>query len=152
DNSFDATKAATAASKLINVDKVNALVSVGSPAGNATSPVAQAAKVVHFAIGSDANMAKGEYNFTHWTMPEEEVTKLIQELNARKITKVAILAANHSGINPIIADFEAKIASTPIKVAGKEIFTAGLKDFRTPISKLQKSNPEIYLVIAFDPE
>jgi len=152
DNSFDATKAATAASKLINVDKVNAIVSVGSPAGNATSPVAEAAKVIHFGTASDANVAKGEYNFTHWTMPQEEVIKLVEELNRRGLTKIALLAGNHSGINPIVSDIEARIVSTPIKVVGKEIFTAGQKDFRTMITKLQKTNPEIYVLLSFDPE
>lgn len=152
DNSFDAQKAASAASKLINIDRVSALVSVGSPAGNGTSPLAETAHVVHFGTGSDANIAKGEYNFTHWTMPQEEVTKLIQELNHRGITKIAILGANHSGINPVIDDFVAKAASTSIKIVGKEIFSAGQKDFRTMIAKLQKLNPEIYLVESFDPE
>jgi branched-chain amino acid transport system substrate-binding protein len=152
DDAFDAQKGATSVTKLISVDGVQGLVSVGSTVGNVASPLAQAGKVVHFATGSDANMAQGEYNFTDWTMPQEEVNKLIQELIRRKITKVAIIGVNQQGYKAIENDFIAKVASTSIKVVGNETFNSGQKDFRTSITKLQKLNPEIYLIGSFDPE
>ena len=152
DDAFDAQKAASAANKLINVDKVNALVSVGSTAGNSISPIAEAAKIPHFGTASDANVAKGEYNLTDWTQPKEEVTKLIQELTRRKITKVAMIEQNQQGVAAIDNDFKNRAPAAGIQVVGAEQFNQGTKDFRTSISKLQKLNPDIYFIGAFDPE
>ena len=65
---------ATAANKLINIDKVNAIIDI-TAAGNAVSPIAEQNKVIHFGIANDQNIAKGDYNFLH-TVPPIKTTKL----------------------------------------------------------------------------
>ncbi|HEX7724320.1 MAG TPA: ABC transporter substrate-binding protein [Candidatus Paceibacterota bacterium] len=152
DDAFDAQKGASSINKLVNVDKVSGLISVGSTVGNVATPIAEASKVPHIGMASDPNVAKGQYNFIHWTRPQEEVTALVSELQRRKLTKVAIIGLNQQGFKAIEDDFVEKARVAGITVVGNETFNTGQKDFRTIIAKLQKTNPQIYLLGAFDPE
>ena len=79
DDQFKPEEAANTANKLIDVDKVNAIVSFGSPTGNVVSPIAEENDVIHFGIASDLTIAKGDYNFIDWTPPYKETDLLVSE-------------------------------------------------------------------------
>ncbi len=99
DDSFNPTSAASAAHKFINIDHVNALVSFGSGSGNAVSPIAEEAKTPHLnAIASDSNVAKGDYNFVHWTPPDKEAKLLVDQLKKRSIKNAIIFEQKQAGI------------------------------------------------------
>lgn len=151
DDSFDAAKAAGVMQKFLSVDKVDAVISTGSTAGNVVAPLAETNKLPHIGLASDPVVAKGDYNFINWTRPQEEVTAMISEMKKRNITKVAIIGVNQQGYQAIQQDFKAKATAAGISFT-EEIFNAGQIDFKTVISKSQKSNPQIYLLNAFDPE
>jgi branched-chain amino acid transport system substrate-binding protein len=151
DDSFTASKAVTVMNKFMSIDKVNAVVSVGSTAGNVIAPLAETNKIPHIGMASDPVVAKGDYNFINWTRPQEEVMALVNELKNKGITKVAIISVNQQGFIAINKDFEEKAKVAGITIV-TEVFNQGQTDFKTVISKLQKENPGIYLLNAFDPE
>ena len=93
DYGYDTMHAATATNKLINADKVDALISWSSMAGNVVSPLAEQHKLVHFAISNDNQVAKGKYNFTHFTPSEALADKLVKQIEAKGAKKVALFAA-----------------------------------------------------------
>ncbi len=70
DDGSTAAKAASAAQKLIYVDKVDAVITTTSVTGNAAKPVALAAKVPHICVCSDITIANAEYNFTNSIPPK----------------------------------------------------------------------------------
>ena len=93
DYGFEAIRASSAANKLINADKVNALITWSSIAGNIVSPLAEHNKMVHLSICNDENVAKGKYNFTHFTPSEalaEKLVKQIENINAKKVALFAV--------------------------------------------------------------
>jgi branched-chain amino acid transport system substrate-binding protein len=151
DDSFDAAKASGVIQKFISIDKVNAVISVGSTAGNVVAPIAEANKLPHIGMASDPVVAKGNYNFINWTRPQEEVDAMISEMRERNITKVAIIGVNQQGFQAINTDFKTKALAAGITFE-EEVYNPGQTDFRTIITKLQKGNPQIYLIGAFDPE
>jgi len=152
DDSTDPKTTSTAATKLINVDKVDALVSFTSGPGNVVSPIAQQNKILHVGIASDANIAKGEYNFLHWTMPEEENKVLISELQKRGLKKVAVIALNQQGTEATMSDFKKQINSTEIKIVYYANINFGDTDFKTILLKAEEAKPDIYLLEEFPPE
>lgn len=152
DDGFDPKRTASALTKLISVDKVSALMTFASAAGNIAQPIAEKNQIVHIGIASDPTIAKGDYNFIHWTPPFEEVRLFIQELKKRNIHKVAVFGANIQGITAVIDELEKQVKGTDIEVVSKDIFNFGTTDFRTIITKAKKTNPEIYVPIAFSPE
>lgn len=152
DDSFDVKKTATAANKLINIDKVSALVSIASAAGNVVNPIAEKAKIIHFGIASDPMVATGTYNFIHWTPPYEETKVFVPELVKRGYKKVAILGAQIQGVIAVIDSFKKDIKGTDVVVVSEQIFNFGTTDFRTMIAKAEAAKPDIYMLEAFSPE
>ncbi|MDB5259264.1 MAG: Branched-chain amino acid transport system substrate-binding protein [Candidatus Taylorbacteria bacterium] len=152
DDGFDPKRTASAAQKLISIDKVDAIVTLASSAGNIVNPIAEKNKVIHFAIASDPTIAKGNYNFIHWTPPKAEVETFIKELGRRKIRKIAIFGAHIPGIIAINNEMKRQIAGTEISIVDEEDFNFGETDFKTRILKAQEKQPDIYVLFAFSPE
>jgi len=152
DDQLDSKMSASAANKLISVDKVDAIVSFGSGPGNVISPIAEQNKVVHFGIATDPVVAKGEYNFIHWTPLAEENRVFVAELQRRGIKKLGIFESNAQGANALIADLKEKLKGTDIEIVTEQIFNSGERDFRSIIAKAKDSGAQIYMLMAFSPE
>ncbi len=152
DSALDPKTALSAANKLIGIDKVDAIVDAYAPIGNAISPVAEKSKVPHFSIAFDPNIAKGEYNFIHFTPPSSISKTFIDELVRRNIGTVAVLRINNQGIQSVSDEFEKQIASTSIKVVADEVFQPGERDFRSHITALKQKNPQLYVLLSIPPE
>jgi branched-chain amino acid transport system substrate-binding protein len=152
DNELDPKLTSTALQKLINIDKVDAVISFTSGPGNVVSPVAQENKIIHIGIGSDKNIAKGEYNFLHWTQPEEENRVFVAELQKLGIKNIAVFSWNQQGSIAVLDDLKEKLKETDIKIVGEDISTSGEKDFKTNIMKMEKLNPDAYVMLTFPPE
>ena len=142
----------SAVNKLISVDKADVIVSFGSGPGNVIAPVAEQNKVVHFGIASDPNVAKGEFNFIHWTPPSEENKVFIEELQRRGIKKLGVFESNQQGAAAAMADLREKLKGTDIEIVTDQVFNPGEKDFRSIIAKAKNSGADIYLLLAFSPE
>jgi len=152
DDQFNSTKAVTAANKLVSVDGTKALVSFGSPAGNAINPIAQLNKVVHInGFASDPNVAKGEYNFVHWTPPYEEAGLLVKELESRGIKKVVVFDLNHSGALPLSESFVDMADKQGIEVAARYTSNPEDRDFRTIIQKAKAQGAEMFVILLPSP-
>ena len=152
DSVLDAKTAVSAANKLINIDKVDAIVDAYAPIGNAVSPITEKAKVPHMDMAFDANIAKGDYNFIHFTPPSSVSKVFISELIRRGITKVAVLRINNQGIQAVFDEFKNQLASTSIQITGDEVFQPGERDLRSRIAKIKQTNPELYVLLSIPPE
>ena len=152
DDALDTKMTSTAATKLINVDKVDALVSFTSGPGNVVSPIAQQNKILHVGVASDGNIANGSYNFLHFTPPEEETKVLIRELNARGLKKIAVFGHNQQGVIATVNALKKQIENTNISIVYEGVINPGDSDFRTMLMKAEESKPDIYLIQIFPPE
>lgn len=154
DDQFDAAKAATTANKLISIDKVDAIASAGSPAGNTISPIAEQNKIIHIGLASDPTMAKGDYNFDHWTPPYSEAKLLISEFQKRGIKNVVLFEQNQPGVLAFTNSLRSQLAGTGIKLIDEEKFNDGTRDFRTLITKAKSASvkADIYLLETTSPE
>ncbi|MDO8628835.1 MAG: ABC transporter substrate-binding protein [Nanoarchaeota archaeon] len=152
DDALDAKLSATAAQKLINIDNVDALVSISSGTGNVVAKIAQESQIIHFGIASDPAVATGAYNFIHWTPPEKENPVLIKELQKRGISKIAVIGMNHAWVAAEMKDLKERLPGTDIELVSEQYFNSGERDFRTIILKAREESPQIYVILAFSPE
>lgn len=152
DDGFEAKRQISSINKLINIDQVDAFATLASGAGNIATPIAEGKKVIHIGIASDPSIAKGEYNFIHWTPPAEEAKLFVSELQKRGLSRVAMLGANIQGITAVMDEVEKQVQGTNIQIVSKDIFNFGEKDFRTLIAKAKATNPDVYVPVAFSPE
>jgi branched-chain amino acid transport system substrate-binding protein len=152
DDEFKAEKTASAANKLISVNGVNAIVSFGGTGGNIVSPIAEKSHVVHFGVTTDLNVAKGDYNFIHFTLPGEQTRAFISELQKRGIKKLAYFTLNSSGYLATEEDVKINLKNTDIQIVSAQKFNFGEKDFRSYISKAKLVNADIWVLGAQSPE
>lgn len=152
DDGMEAKRTAATTGKLINVDKVDAIVSISSGTGGVVSPIAETSKVIHFGLASAQSVADGDYNFIHWTPPSEEARTLVATLEKKGIKTVAMLGLNQQGFLAIRDEILKQIEGKDIKVTSDQTINPGEKDFRTAIAKAKADNPDIYIVTFFSPE
>lgn len=152
DDEFKAEKTASVANKLINIDKVNAIVSFGGTGGNVVSPIAEQNKVIHFGVTTDQKVAKGKYNFIHYTLPGEQTSAFIAELERKNIKKLVYFTLNSSGYLVTEGDVKESLNSTDIKIVSELKFNAGEKDFRSYISKAKLAGADVWVIGAQAPE
>ncbi len=152
DDRLDNKLSASAAQKLINIDNVDAIISFTSGTGNVINPMAESAKVVHFGIASDANIANGNYNFIHWTQPPEEGRVFVKKLQEEGVKSISVIELNHPGTNAIVDGLEMHISGSGIAITGIHKFNFGDTDFKNMILKIKQENPEMIFIGAIAPE
>jgi len=152
DDALDQKLTSNAANKLINLDKVNALISFTSGSGNVITPLATDNKVIHICVASDPNIAKGDYNFLHWTTPAEEDRVWIEEAIKRGIKKVATIQFNQQGQYALLDDLKKQIQGKDIEIVDSQFANTGNRDFRAMIEKAKSKNPEAIFIGFFSPE
>lgn len=152
DDGTNPAQSASAAQKLINVDKVDAIISVTSGTGNAIKPIATAAKVVQLCLCSDSTVADGKYNFTNIILPGDEAAKWLAEAKATGVKKIAILAQNQPGFNLLIDNLTKLATSSGITIVFNDRSEPTIKDFNTVIAKARATKPDLILVGYFPPQ
>lgn len=151
DSAGDAVKAASAAEKLILVDRVQMLMSITSQDGNIVGPKAEAAKIPHFGIANDEKVEEGEYNFVHWVSAQSQVDVMIAELQKRNLKNVAFLMEQNDAWVAVEAAFKESIKNTDIKIVFEDKFTKEIMDFRGVLENAKKANPDVIMVESFSP-
>ncbi len=155
DDQFKTSIGATVANKLISIDHASALISFGSPVGNVVSPIAEKNKITHINdFASDPNVAKGMYNFVHYTPAYEDSKLFISELHKRGLKNVVFFGQqDNPGVTAIINTFLADASKdSAISVLSTQLFNTGTRDFRTLIEKTKGLNADIFVLEASSPE
>lgn len=152
DDAMERVKTATALQKLINVDKVDVLISWSSGSGNVVSPVAEQEQIIHFGIASDPIIAEGKFNFLHWTPPESENEKFVAQLQKQNISKIAIIALNQEGFRTTINDLKPRFEQADIQIVYEAIVPPEQRDFKTEITKAKEAKPEILFIGFWPPQ
>lgn len=152
DDGLSPTRSVTAARKLIEVDKVDALISWSSSTGLSLASLTEAKKIPHLCIGSDPAVSKGRrYTFTYWALPENEGGLLASELVRRKVQRVAILAATHNGVLALRDAFVTALSKSPdVFVVASEEVLPDARDLKGVLERMKARGPlDAFVTILF---
>ena len=151
DSMLNMAKSAAIASKMISLDKVDAMISFAADIGNAVVPVAEKSKVIHFAMSVDPSGASGEYNFINWTMPDSSTDKMVEIIKEKGFENVAIVSFNQSGALANSNMLKAKLDREGI-VNNLYKFNPDIRDFRMDIEKMNEAGACLYVLRMFEPQ
>lgn len=151
DDEGNPTKSASAAQKLINIDKVDAIISVSSGAGNAVKPIAEQAGIPHISNASDLSIADTKTGFIISLLPDDEAQKWLQEAKENNVKTIAILSQNHPGVNITMEYIKKYAGDYEITVVYDEQFDSQTRDFKTSVAKAKQTSPDLYMVAMFPP-
>lgn len=150
DFDYDAPRAATAANKLINTDKVDAIISWSAVAGNVISPIADKANVFHFGISNDKNIAVGKHNFIHWTQSEVLADKMVELIMKKNAKSVVLFAVYQPGLQQTTDLVESKLKAKGVKTE-RVNFGIDDKDFKVIVDKMKQKNFDVWYITALPP-
>jgi branched-chain amino acid transport system substrate-binding protein len=92
DDQFQAAKTVAAFQKLVNVEKVDCLMTVGSTPGNALAPLAQAARIPSLVWGIDPKITKGRsFLFRTYPSPHLEASSAAAEAQRLGYQEIGII-------------------------------------------------------------
>ncbi len=154
DTQNDPKVVVSAVKKLMSVDKVDAIITLGVNAGLVTSPIVEKKNnVVHFSIAIEPWVADGDTNFIHWTSSTKLNGLLIKEMKKRGIKSVGVFrTVTAEGYKVYAEDLFKGLKEAGIELVSDQTFMNGEKNFRSIISKAKPSNPDIYVLFADTPE
>ena len=150
DFGYEAKRAAVAANKLVNADKVDALISWGSVAGNVVSPIANRVKKVHFSISNDNHVAEGKYNFAHFTPSQILAEKLVKQIEDKQAKKVALFVVYQPALQKHTDEVERILHEKGIETE-RFNFSMDNLDFDLMLEKAQQKHFDVWFLCALPP-
>jgi ABC-type branched-subunit amino acid transport system substrate-binding protein len=151
DSGPDPAKAREHVRKVIEDEKVDAVVGAVSLIGQVTKPFATRARIPHTCVCTVTPIGDGAYNFTNIPSPEAEAIRWVAEAQRRGIASVAIIQQDYPSINNHVKAMKAEALRRGLHLTYANRFADTTKDFRSIIAQARASNPAVFYVEALEP-
>jgi len=154
DSEFTPSRSFLAARKLIDIDKVDIIVSMWTMEANAIYPATQQRKIAHLANTWNVEQVTKNRLTATLTSPSNEFADqqllIFQKSGAHRI---AVIQANLADWLPVGKHLLESVQKNPdIKLVAYEKFNAPVRDFRTMLAKIAAKKPDALAVWAVLPE
>lgn len=155
DSQCDPAKGVLAAKKLIEVDKVIAIIGdTCSSSVLAIAPLAEQNKILLISpsAGSDKITQAGDYVFRVFITNRLYADSAGKMLRQEGKNSAAVLYINNDyGIN-LASGFENSFRQNGGTIVGSEGYNPDVKDFRTVLLKINNANPDVILLAGYYPD
>lgn len=153
DNALDLKRSVSAARKLLDVDKVDVVITLWPPTANVVAPLTEDRGVLHYTIVWDPSIAaQHKYVLSHQAMVDTFVAATLDLLKKQGVRKLAFFQLNETGFNMGTEIVRSKAPAYGIEISDFVLFNAGQTDFRTEITRMRSKNPDGVLLWAVMPE
>jgi len=146
-------RSVTAAQKLINVDKVDALLTWSSGTALAVGSLSEGRRIPQLAVASDPAVARGHrFSFTYWPIPETETRTLYEHLKARGKKRISMVT-QESSFTLAMRDAFVTHAKRDgeMTIVGDEVISSDATDLRSTLLRLKSRGDSDALIVAFWP-
>ena len=151
DSAYDPKKAVLAAQKLVNQDKIFAMVAhLGTAQNNAAMPVQFEKNVVNFFPVTAAremyepfHRLKYSFAVTYYDQMKTHLPKLVKEKGAKKVC--TIYQDDEFGLE-VVRGAEAGLKTMNVELAEKTSFKRGATDFSSQVARMKASGCEIVVL------
>ena len=151
DNQMVPQKVATTINKLINVDKVKAILTFWNLMGNTASALADQNGVFSLTCSIGEDSTRGKYNFNNYASNYEQSKIMVETLKKHGIKTVALFTDN-SGMRQQYEEVKNYMKNnSDIKIVFEEFFNPGEKDYKAAIIKASAKKPDMYLYSGYNP-
>lgn len=140
-------KAASAAEKLVNVDKVQVIVGGGCSGETlGAAPIAERGKVLMFSTTSSSPevTTAGDYVFRNAPADDKSST-VLTDIVSKKFKKVALITQNNDYSQAYRKELQSKLPKAGVELVVDESFNTGATDFKTVLQKVKTSGAEVLI-------
>jgi branched-chain amino acid transport system substrate-binding protein len=152
DDKMDPAQSVTAITKLIGVDKVQAVIGMASSGGTlAAAPIAEKDQVVLLSPLATASKISnaGDYIFRLFPSAKQEADKLIEAAVHQGYKNAAIIDINNDYGSELAQLIQQKADFLGINVVASESYSSDATDFRTQLAKIAGKNPEAIFLMGY---
>ncbi len=146
------TRSATAARKLLSIDKVDALVTWSSGTALTVAGIVEGARVPQIGIASDPAVVRNKkFSFTYWPLPEDEARTLYDYLVQSGKNRLAVLTLVHNGALALRDAFTSLVEQEgKLKIVASEEVAGDIMDFRGVLTRVKaKGEVDGFIPILF---
>lgn len=140
-------KAASAAEKLVNVDKVQLIVGAGCSGETlGAAPIAEKGKVVLFSSVSTSPeiTTAGDYVFRN-APADDKSSVVLTEVLSKKFKKAALITQNNDYSQAYRKELQAKLPKSGVEIVVDEAFNTGATDFKSILQKVKDSGADVLI-------
>jgi branched-chain amino acid transport system substrate-binding protein len=152
DDGYEPERAAANTKKLINDEKVFALVGyVGTPTAQASIPVFTEAKVPFFGAFTGAELLRDPFNkyiFNVRASYYDETEKIVQHLTTASLEKIAIMYQNDSYGKAGLAGVERALAKRNMKITASGTVERNTTDVSAAVKSISAVQPDAVVMIS----
>jgi ABC-type branched-subunit amino acid transport system substrate-binding protein len=147
DSVFENKKDVILFNKQATTNKVSALISFASSSGHVIAPLAEKHKIIYMNVGaSDPIVAKGDYNFIHWTPSEQTAKRVVDFYTKNKYKTVVFLGSVDAGIEKIESQYNQLMKKAGIRSISYYAQPSE-KDLRMIIKKSVQNKPDAFMIM-----
>jgi branched-chain amino acid transport system substrate-binding protein len=143
---------ASAARKLLSVDKVDAITSMWSNQGQVVGPIAEKAKRPHVACAWDKSVTRSKTTVNLSATPDYFMGEYLKALEQRGIHRLNVIELNDSGSISAHDELERQARGTSVKIVKRQRFNSGDRDFRSLLTLARTQPSDAVYVNAGSPE
>ena len=151
DDALQPKKAAIIAQKFASQDKTNATVSLWGIAAPVMADVAQKNEQIHITCAGLADVSKPYYIFNNYTQYGAIADALIAKFKHDGVKKI-VYVLNNNQVSVAQSEYiNRELKKAGIKTLTTELYNPDERDFRTSIAKLNKLQPDYWLMFMLMP-
>jgi len=151
DNQYDSKRIAMVANKLVNVDKVNAFLTLISKAQLISTQHTSEAKVINMGSSWGSEVQEGLYNINNNASAQTIAETFMSGFDRFGIKKVAIVEVPTPGVQEYSGMLEKLIATKQdMELTFVETIPATIEDYSTLMDKIKIKKPDIIVVLLFE--
>jgi len=151
DDGLQPQKAAIIAQKFAHQNKTNATVSMWGIAAPVMADVAQKNEQIHMTCAGLSDVSKPYYIFNNYTQYGAIADALITKFKKDGIKKI-VYVLNNNQVSVAQSDYVTRaLKDAGIETLGTELYNPDERDFRTSITKLNKLQPDYWLMFMLMP-
>ncbi len=144
DDQFDPKQTVSVAQKLIDIDKVGALIAYGSPSSVAASYVAEKASVPFIGLGNSTEINTGkQWAIKYMLSPEPQARAIRDLLLQGKYKKIALVWNQSDGPKSVHDALVTLLPASEYTIVADESVAKSENDFKTPITKIRAAKPDV---------
>ena len=152
DSGPDPSLAAAHVRKVVQDDKVDAVIGAVSLIGQVTKPFATKARIPHLCVCTVAPIGDGAYNFTNIPSPEAEAVHWVAEARRRGIQTIGIVQQDYPSINNHVNAMKAEAERRGLRVVYDNRFSDTVTDFRATVAAAAALRADVYYVEGLAPQ
>jgi ABC-type branched-subunit amino acid transport system substrate-binding protein len=137
--------------KLVQSDKVSALIVAMSMSGEIIKPYAAAGKIPLFCICSVGSLGDELSTFTTMPLAEDEASLWVAEAQRRGIKRIARFTQDFPSIDNHVRAIKADAEKAGLSFVYEDRFAPTTVDFRSAIAAAKAVGPDLYYVEGFNP-